>query len=64
GFYTDCLGQKRWSVPSQVIDKEAAKNILRIARTLCEHRTYTQTHQTCVEFFNARNATSFKSMVQ
>ncbi|WP_345885236.1 AbiV family abortive infection protein [Shewanella algae] len=42
GFYTDCLGQKHWSVPSQVIDKEATKDILRIARTLCEHRTYTQ----------------------
>ncbi|AIY64324.1 MULTISPECIES: AbiV family abortive infection protein [Pseudoalteromonas] len=42
GFYTDCLGQKHWAVPSQVIDKEAAKDILRVASTLCEHRTYTQ----------------------
>ncbi|QET59980.1 AbiV family abortive infection protein [Vibrio parahaemolyticus] len=42
GFYTDCLGQKHWSVPSQVIDKEAAADILRIARMLCKHQTYTQ----------------------
>ncbi|GDY28266.1 hypothetical protein AHAT_41560 [Agarivorans sp. Toyoura001] len=42
GFYTDCLGQKHWSVPSQVINEEAADDILRVARILCKHRTYTQ----------------------
>jgi len=42
GFYTDCLGQKHWSVPSQVIGKEATREILKIARTLCEKQTYTQ----------------------
>ncbi|EOW3978442.1 AbiV family abortive infection protein, partial [Vibrio parahaemolyticus] len=42
GFYTDCLGQKHWSVPSQVISKEAADDILRVARILCKYRTYTQ----------------------
>lgn len=42
GFYTDCLGEKHWSVPSQVIDQEAAENILRVARTLCKSKIYTQ----------------------
>ena len=36
------LRQKHWSVPSQVIDKEAAEGILRVARILCKHQTYTQ----------------------
>lgn len=42
GLYTDCLGQKHWSVPSQVIDKEAVNDILIIARILCKHQTYTE----------------------
>lgn len=42
GFYTDCLGRKYWSVPSQVIKKEEAEAILRFARILCKHKTYTQ----------------------
>ncbi|GAJ78877.1 hypothetical protein JCM18905_4882 [Vibrio sp. JCM 18905] len=42
GFYTDCLGNKHWSVPSQVVDKEAAEGILRVASILCKHQTYTQ----------------------
>lgn len=42
GLYTDCLGEKHWSVPSQVIDKEAAEDILKVARSLCKSQTYTQ----------------------
>lgn len=42
GFYTDCLGKKHWSVPSQVIEKKEAEGILRVAHILCKHKTYTQ----------------------
>jgi AbiV family abortive infection protein len=31
GFYTDCLGKAHWSVPDQIIDKESAQNMLKIA---------------------------------
>ncbi len=42
GFYTDCLGEKHWSVPRQVIDREAAEDILKVARILCKSKIYTQ----------------------
>lgn len=31
GFYTDCLGKRHWSVPDEIIDKDLATQILRIA---------------------------------
>ncbi|SBS29071.1 hypothetical protein MAQ5080_01279 [Marinomonas aquimarina] len=40
GFYTDCLGEKHWSVPSQIIDHVAAANLLKVARILCTGRKY------------------------
>jgi AbiV family abortive infection protein len=31
GFYTDCLGKKHWSEPGDVINKETATSILKVA---------------------------------
>ncbi|MGC1455932.1 MAG: AbiV family abortive infection protein [Nitrospirota bacterium] len=31
GFYTDCLGERHWSVPNDVIDKDLATQMIRIA---------------------------------
>ncbi|CAH6784089.1 AbiV family abortive infection protein [Vibrio chagasii] len=42
GFYTDCLGNRNWSVPDEIIDKSAATDILEIARILCSERTYSK----------------------
>lgn len=42
GFYTDCLGNRNWSVPNEVIDESAAEDILRIARILCRNRNYSK----------------------
>jgi AbiV family abortive infection protein len=33
-FYTDCLGKRHWSVPSEVIEKDLASTIVRTARIL------------------------------
>lgn len=42
GFYTDCLGNRNWSVPNEVIDENSATDILKIARILCRDRTYSK----------------------
>ncbi len=34
GFYTDCLGDIRWSVPSEAIDEDLAHGLLGVARIL------------------------------
>lgn len=42
GFYTDCLGQAHWSVPSEVIDESTAKSILSVAQILSKKRIHTE----------------------
>ncbi|QUM84590.1 AbiV family abortive infection protein [Moritella sp. 28] len=42
GFYTDCLGDRNWSIPNDVIDKRAAEGILKVASALCRERTYSK----------------------
>lgn len=42
GFYTDCLGQAHWSVPSEVIDESTAKSILSVAKILSKKRIHTE----------------------
>lgn len=34
GFYTDCIGKRHWSIPTEVIDEQLAREILRIAQFL------------------------------
>lgn len=34
GFYTDCLGNKHWSVPESVIDNSLAEILVRVAKIL------------------------------
>lgn len=34
GFYTDCLGNKHWSNPEDVVDEKLAKSLVRTARLL------------------------------
>lgn len=36
GFYTDCYGDKHWSIPSDVIDRELASRIVQTAELLCK----------------------------
>ncbi|QZN90448.1 AbiV family abortive infection protein [Idiomarina abyssalis] len=42
GFYTDCLGNAHWSVPSVVIDESTAKSILSVAQILSKSRVHTE----------------------
>lgn len=42
GFYTDCLGNAHWSVPSAVIDESTAKSILSVAQILSKKRVHTE----------------------
>ena len=41
GFYTDCLGNRHWSVPTEVIDKSLAGSLVRIAKLLVSKRNTT-----------------------
>ncbi len=42
GFYTDCLGNRHWSIPTEVIDEKLAREILRIAQFLLPKRKVTE----------------------
>lgn len=41
GFYTDCLGNAHWSLPSEVVDEALAKNLVAAAEILSPERTIT-----------------------
>ena len=38
GFYTDCLGNRHWSVPTEVIDEAFARGLIQIAKLLVGKR--------------------------
>lgn len=42
GFYTDCLGSAHWSEPSNVIDKDLATTLVKIARVFISKRDITE----------------------
>lgn len=42
GFYTDCLGEAYWSIPSEVVDESTAKSILSVAQILSKKRVHTE----------------------
>ncbi len=41
GFYTDCLGNRHWSIPLEVIDEELARDLIKIAKILIGKREIT-----------------------
>ena len=41
-FYTDCLGNRHWSVPDTVIDKDLATSIVAVAEALMSTRAVTE----------------------
>jgi AbiV family abortive infection protein len=43
GFYTDCLGNCHWSVPTEVVDSQLAKSLVQIAKLLVRRRETTVT---------------------
>lgn len=43
GFYTDCLGNRHWSVPVEVIDEKLTRGLIQIAKL------FIRTHETTVE---------------
>lgn len=38
GFYTDCLGEKHWSIPAEVVDEQLARSLVQIAKLLVSKR--------------------------
>jgi len=42
GFYTDCLGNAHWAVPSDVIDEGLARRFLGIAKILDDKKEHTE----------------------
>ena len=43
GFYTDCLENKKWSVPQEAIDEKLAQSLVQIAILLVSKRQVTVT---------------------
>lgn len=41
GFYTDCLGNRHWSVPIDVVDEKLARDLVQIAKLLVGRRETT-----------------------
>ncbi|MDA3837701.1 MAG: AbiV family abortive infection protein [Candidatus Delongbacteria bacterium] len=41
-LYTDCLGDAHWSIPEKAIDKELARNIIRVAGVFSKKSKHTQ----------------------
>lgn len=41
GFYTDCLGNAHWSIPSDVVDEKLAKVLVNVAQILASRGTTT-----------------------
>ena len=42
GFYTDCLGKAHWSVPTEVIDEELARALVKTAGLFVEPKRVTE----------------------
>lgn len=42
GFYTDCLGKRHWSIPTEIVDEQLAREILRVAQFLLPKRKVTE----------------------
>ena len=38
GFYSDCLGNAHWSIPSEVIDQKLASELVKVAKILAPQR--------------------------
>ncbi len=41
-FYTDCLGNKHWSIPSEVVDEDLASSMVRSAEVMWGAKVVTQ----------------------
>tara|TARA_B100000424_G_C22887534_1_gene472176 strand:- start:192 stop:902 length:711 start_codon:yes stop_codon:yes gene_type:complete len=42
GFYTDCLGQSNWSIPTNIIDRDITRSILNVAECLTTETNHTE----------------------
>lgn len=38
GFYTDCLGNGHWAVPTEVIDQDLAQMLVNVANVMTKHK--------------------------
>ncbi len=57
GFYTDCLADKHWSFPSDVIDKETCASIMQVAEMLCGQKEKTEReNELWIHFFKEDQA--------
>jgi AbiV family abortive infection protein len=42
GFYTDCLGEKNWSIPAEVVDRKLAEGLVSIAKIFSKEKVHTE----------------------
>jgi len=42
GFYTDCLGNAHWAIPSEVVDETLARMLVKISKTFTRDWVYTE----------------------
>lgn len=63
GFYTDCLDNKNWSIPSNTINEELAHSLVQIAKNLAsKSETTTQEIELWIEYIGKASKSDFDSM--
>ncbi len=60
-FYTDCLGNRNWSIPNNVIDESLAKSLVKTAQILISKRKITVKE---IELWQKHLAPIWKSVVE
>lgn len=65
GFYTDCLGNRHWSIPADVIDEKLASQLVDVARILCPKRDVTARElELWVQFLGPHGCSDFGTQKQ
>lgn len=63
GFYTDCLGNKNWSIPSNVINEELSQSLVKTAKLLAgKSEITTQEIELWIEHVGKASKSDFYSM--
>jgi AbiV family abortive infection protein len=63
GFYTDCLGNKNWSIPSNVINEELSQSLVKTAKLLAGKSEITiQEIELWIEHVGKESNSDFDSM--
>ncbi|WP_256667787.1 AbiV family abortive infection protein [Pseudomonas sp. R-28-1W-6] len=63
GFYTDCLGNKNWSIPTVVVNEELSKSLVQTAKLLAgKSEVTTKEIELWIEHVGKASKTDFNAM--